>query len=97
LNLPCGANSVSWTLHATKSDGTLDLFTKNNLVGFFSDESGDYLATSDARRKKDIEKAPDILEKLMQLDVKKYHFLKNKTSDIKHYGMIVQDVEKIFQ
>jgi hypothetical protein len=33
----------------------------------------------------------------MQLDVKKYHFLKNKTSDIKHYGMIVQDVEKIFQ
>jgi len=32
----------------------------------------------------------------MQLQVKKYHFLQNQASDKKHYGMIAQDVEKLF-
>ncbi len=91
-----GANGVNWTLYASNSDGDLDLFAKNNLIGFFDDASGDYSSLSDARRKKDIEKSPDILDKVLQLDVKKYHFLESKSADKKHYGMIAQDVEKIF-
>lgn len=36
------------------------------------------------------------MEKILQLDVKKYHFLANKADDKKYYGMIAQEVEKIF-
>jgi hypothetical protein len=46
--------------------------------------------------KKDIEKAPDSLQKVMQLDVKKYHFIQNESADKKHYGLIAQEVENIF-
>jgi hypothetical protein len=66
------------------------------LRGEFDDVSGAYTALSDVRRKKDIEKAPDIMDKLMQLNVKKYHFLENASSDKKYYGLIAQEVEKIF-
>jgi hypothetical protein len=90
-----GASGANWTLYASDQDQALSMFAKNNLVGFF-DVSGDYNTLSDARRKKDIEKAPDVLEKLMQLGIKKYHFIENKLADKKHYGMIAQEVEKFF-
>src|SRR5690606_36055631 len=51
---------------------------------------------SDSRRKKDIEKAPDLLDKVLKLDVKKYRMLKSASSDKKYYGLIAQEVEKIF-
>ena len=49
-----------------------------------------------SERKKDIEKAPDILNKVLMLDVKKYHMLQSNAADKKHYGLIAQEVEKIF-
>jgi hypothetical protein len=90
-----GANGVNWTLYASNADGALSMFAKTNIVGFFN-VSGEYFQLSDARRKKDIEPAPDVLQKVLQLDIKKYHFNDNKTNDKKHYGMIAQEVEKIF-
>src|SRR6266542_3283026 len=91
-----GANGVNWTLHTSNFDGKLYLFFRDDEVGHFHNISGEYFSGSDARRKKDIETAPDVLSKVLQLDVKKYHFLKNKPDDKKHYGMIAQEVEKIF-
>jgi hypothetical protein len=86
---------INWTLYAA-GDNTLDLFNGGNLSGFFDGSSGDYISLSDARRKKDIEQSPDVLEKVMKLDIKKYHFLESKSADKKHYGMIAQEVENIF-
>lgn len=85
-----------WNLYTTSS-GLLELSANGtNVVGTFNPTTGVYSALSDARRKKDIEIAPDILEKVLQLQIKKYHFLENKSSDMKSYGLIAQEVEKIF-
>ncbi|HEY6977868.1 MAG TPA: tail fiber domain-containing protein [Chitinophagaceae bacterium] len=89
------SGSKHWTFE-TFSNGDLGLFSTFLFVGIFDRNSGDYSFPSDARMKKDIEKAPDILDKVMRLDIKKYHFLESKADDKKHYGMIAQDVEKIF-
>jgi len=90
--------NTSWLLY-TESNGNLELYRDNNIssaIGRFDGVSGAYTPLSDARMKKDIEKAPYVLEKVLQLNIKKYHFLKNKTEDKKYYGMIAQEVEKIF-
>src|SRR6266536_1143841 len=91
-----GANNVNWTLYTDNFDGKLYLFFRDDNVGHFHNISGEYFSGSDARMKKDIETAPNVLDKVLQLGVKKYHFLKNKSDDKKHYGMIAQDVEKLF-
>jgi hypothetical protein len=94
LRLQNGKTGHQWTFY--NNSGELELFNDNVLFGFFSSISGDYFSKSDARMKKDIETAPDVLSKVLQLGVKKYHFLENKTADKKHYGLIAQEVEKIF-
>src|SRR6266498_1986966 len=96
FRLQNSSNGNQWTLYTSNISASLQLWANGNLRGVFDDISGDYASFSDARVKKDIEKAPDILDKVLQLDVKKYHFLKNKPDDKKHYGMIAQEVEKIF-
>ncbi|HEY6976728.1 MAG TPA: tail fiber domain-containing protein [Chitinophagaceae bacterium] len=90
----------SWGFY-TAGNGNLELsrnkgFSGGGTLGVFNASSGSYTSLSDARMKKNIEHAPDVLEKILQLDVKKYHFLKNKQDDKKYYGMIAQEVEKIF-
>ncbi len=85
----------NWNLY-TQSTGLLELSADGTIRGTFNPTSGVYTASSDERRKKDIEIAPDLLTKVLQLQVKKYHFLENKPSDMKYYGMIAQEVEKIF-
>ena len=91
-----GSNNQDWTFYTSDGSGNLLLYENNNLKGQFDDASGAYTSVSDKRFKKDIEKAPDVVEKIMQLEVKKFHFLKNKPEDKKYYGMIAQEVEGIF-
>jgi hypothetical protein len=91
-----GTNGNQWTLFTTNTSGSLQLWANGIFAGYFEKNSGDYNSTSDARRKKDIEAAQDVLQKVMQLDIKTYRFLENKPTDKKHYGMIAQEVEKIF-
>ncbi|PSR56992.1 hypothetical protein AHMF7605_27650 [Adhaeribacter arboris] len=91
-----GANNQNWTLYVSNANGNLDLYANNAFLGRFNDATGAYSTVSDLRFKKDIEKAEAVLPKVLQLDVKKYHFLKNKVEDQKNYGLIAQEVEKIF-
>jgi len=91
-----GANAEDWTFYVVNLTGNLELWANNVFRGSFDDVSGTYSSVSDVRRKKDIEKAQDVMEKLLQLDVKKYHFLENNSADKKHYGLIAQEVEKLF-
>ncbi len=96
LRLQNSGNGKHWTLHTSDINGSLWLWANGNLRGDFDNISGNYTSLSDARSKKDIEKAPDLLEKVIQLDVKKYHFLENKSTDKKYFGLIAQEVENIF-
>jgi hypothetical protein len=96
LRLENGSDGKYWTLGTFGVHGNLHMTANGIELGFFDGVSGNYISVSDARSKKDIEKAPDVLESVMKLEVKKYHFLKNKSDDKKHYGMIAQDVEKLF-
>jgi hypothetical protein len=91
------AGGHSWNIFEFGfTDGDLGFVADGSAKSFIDRVSGAYFTLSDLRAKKDIEQSPDVLEKVMQLKVKKYHFLQNQTSDKKHYGMIAQDVEKIF-
>jgi len=87
-----------WNFYTTRF-GDLELYTDINSIapkGHFIAATGEYASLSDARMKKDVENAPEVLSKVLQLDIKKYHFLDNKPEEKKHYGMIAQEVEKIF-
>lgn len=87
-----------WNFYTTRF-GDLELYIDKNSIaprGHFIAASGEYTSLSDARNKKSVENAPDILDKVLQLKIKKYHFLENKDEDKKHYGMIAQEVEQIF-
>lgn len=89
-----GTNDEDWTMYVQNSDGALQLYENGALRGQFSDVSGAYSALSDRKFKKDIEAAGNVLDKVMQLEVSKYHFT-GKTEALKHYGLIAQDVEKV--
>src|SRR5206468_382386 len=91
-----GSNNNNWTLYTQNSTGVLNIYANGTVKGEFDNVSGAYTALSDQRFKKDIEKIGDVLPGIMQLDVKKYHFLENKSDDKKYFGMIAQDVEKVF-
>jgi hypothetical protein len=91
-----GTNNEDWTFYVQNSTGFLELYADGIFRGSFNDVSGAYSAVSDKRLKKDFEPAGVIMPKIMQLGVQKYNFIKGKPSQLKHYGMIAQDVEKIF-
>ncbi|PSR55357.1 hypothetical protein AHMF7605_18510 [Adhaeribacter arboris] len=95
LRLENGPANKHWVFF-TGAGGGMNLSANGQFKGFFSPDGGDYFATSDARAKKDILKAPAVLEKVLQLEVKQYHFLGEQSSDKKHYGMLAQEVEKLF-
>jgi len=51
-----------------------------------------YTTSSDKRRKENVEDAPDYLEKIKQIEVKKYNFIGSKKKEI---GMLAQDLYEI--
>lgn len=90
-----GTSGLFWNFY-TRSSGDLELSVGGSLRGTFNGTTGAYSAVSDRRLKKDIEKAPDLLDKIMQLQVSKYHMATSKPNEQKYFGLIAQDVEKIF-
>ncbi|MGZ8504971.1 MAG: tail fiber domain-containing protein, partial [Flavitalea sp.] len=91
-----GANNQEWTLYVQNSVGDLDLYKNGVFKGRFDDVSGAYSAISDERLKKDVVKAEAVLDNIMKLGVKRYQFNNGQTDNRKYYGMIAQEVEKVF-
>lgn len=84
-----------WTLNAG-GFGHLRLFdTDGTEVGDFNPVSGTYVSVSDRRVKSNVEKMPDILDKIKILSPKSYQF-KNDKRKTAHLGFLAQDVEGIF-
>lgn len=72
------------------------LFKNGTLRGTFDATTGAYSAISDARLKQDIVALPDVIENVMKLQPKKYHFKTNDGAKDYSYGFIAQEVKEIF-
>ncbi|MDH3257667.1 MAG: tail fiber domain-containing protein [Nitrospinota bacterium] len=57
---------------------------------------GNFITTSDRRRKKNIEALGNTLDKVMALKPARYHFKTEDDSGSKHFGLIAQDLKEVF-
>jgi Chaperone of endosialidase len=91
-----GSNHNFWHFY-TSSQNTGDFYLSKNYAirSIFNGISGTLSAVSDARFKKNIEEAGELLPAVRQLAIKKYHMIYNNDTDKKHYGLIAQETEKI--
>jgi hypothetical protein len=65
-------------------------------VGWISSVNGSYNAISDKRLKTNIRPMETILDRVMQLKVSRYEYIKNNPSKIQSIGFIAQEVEPLF-
>ncbi len=68
----------------------------DGLYTYINPITGAYINPSDARLKKDITPLDNMLDKVMALTPKKFHYKTNKDGDPLSWGFIAQDVQKIF-
>lgn len=86
-----------WSIFSNSTTlGGLLLFKNAALRGTFDATTGAYSPISDARLKKDIVALPDVIEHVMKLQPKKYHFKTNDGAKDYSYGFIAQEVKEIF-
>ncbi|MBN2789849.1 MAG: tail fiber domain-containing protein [Candidatus Delongbacteria bacterium] len=84
-----------WHLYHSTTHN-LYLFHGSDQRGTFNYATGVYSSISDIRFKKNIEDLANILDKVMLLQPKRYNFISQGDKDIKHTGLIAQEVEKLF-
>jgi hypothetical protein len=65
-------------------------------VGWINSATGAYNAISDKRLKTNIRPMETILDRVMQLKVSRYEYIKNNPSKIQSIGFIAQEVEPLF-
>ena len=96
LRLVANDNANDWSIFsADGSDGDLFLYKNGTFKGFFDATTGLYM-TSDKRLKKDIIPVTSIMENVMKLQPKKYHFIQDPEAKKYSFGFIAQDVNEIF-
>lgn len=91
LAAPTGSNNWSF-----KVASSMSLYFKNSLRGTFNSTTGVYTNISDERLKKDIESLSPVLEKVMTLKTYSYHLLDNQDGAERSYGLMAQQVQKVF-
>jgi hypothetical protein len=94
LNQVSSVTNSFWNFYV-QSTGDLELATQNGIKGIFRASDGVY-SPSDKALKKNFERVQNILPKIMQLDIQKYNFIEENDQSPKHYGMMAQDVVKLF-
>jgi hypothetical protein len=94
INQVSSVANYFWNLYV-QSTGDLEFATANGIKGILRSSDGVY-SPSDKGLKKNFEKVDSILPKIMQLSVEKYNFIDEKDATPKHYGLMAQDVAKLF-
>jgi hypothetical protein len=85
-----------WTLYTSSATNVpFRLYYNGTLKGAFSSVDGSYSETSDKRLKTNFSKPKPLLSKVLELEIFEYNLI-NQKDDMKHIGLIAQDVEKIF-
>jgi hypothetical protein len=96
LRLVAADNVNDWTFWSENgAAGDLHLFKNGAERGFFDAVTGVYTA-SDKRLKKDITALPGVLESVMKLQPKKYHFKQSENGAKYSFGFIAQEVQELF-
>ncbi|MEQ8360958.1 MAG: tail fiber domain-containing protein [Cytophagales bacterium] len=83
-----------WSFYASSS-GAMLLGRSSNL-GTFNGTTGAYTATSDARLKKNIRPIEDVLDKVMNVSVKKYQYIHDAQGQKDYIGVLAQDLRNEF-
>ncbi|PLX01203.1 MAG: hypothetical protein C0594_13865, partial [Marinilabiliales bacterium] len=85
-----------WRIYQSSSSDRLRLYYNTDLRGEFDIASGAYSTVSDISFKKNIEDYPSVLENVLQLSPKKYHFRSQNNEEVKYSGFIAQEIKDIF-
>jgi hypothetical protein len=97
LRLVASDGTNDWSLFSANGPtGDLFLFKNGVQKGFFNDLDGSYNPGSDRRLKQDITELPGVMENIMKLKPKKYHFTESASKEKYSYGFIAQEVNEIF-
>lgn len=87
------ASSSYWNLY-TNAAGPLTFYCNGALKGQIACETGAYTALSDQRFKKNITSLEPVLDRVMQLNAKRYEYITGCSRQ--SLGFIAQDVDKLF-
>jgi len=88
------SRSTNWKIMHTGSHLS---FVENNVRrAYIETGTGNYVITSDAALKKDVQPLGGVLNGVMQLQPVQYHYLTQSEDAAQNYGFIAQDVAKIF-
>lgn len=91
-----GANNHFWNLYTANTTGDFNFYKQGILRATINPTTGAFTAVSDASLKEDIEPMSGVLDKLMQLAPKRYHFKGADKSVPKNRGFLAQDVQPLF-
>ena len=83
-----------WTLWVWPED--LWLNCSSGAAGRFDRITAAYHVPSDKRMKKDIKDLPNVLDGILKLHARSYHFIYNKETDPRSFGFIAQEVKEVF-
>jgi len=90
------ASGLDWNIYSATS-GELWLSKDGSHIGSFNGTSGVYTTLSDKKFKKDIASLENVLEKVMKLNPRLYHFnTQNQPNTRKYIGLIAQEVQPLF-
>jgi hypothetical protein len=95
LGLRLTNNAWDWDIYTSNGAGLNFNYNGVN-KGYISPVDGSYVASSDARLKKDVNKMPSVLDKVLALQAKTYKYIDNKDSDRLSTGFIAQEVMPLF-
>jgi len=88
-----GATVTSLTV--TNLGGSNDTYTGDGTVNSFTISPGGIFSSSDIRLKENIEDIPQALDRLSLVEGKSYTFKSDQEQEV-HYGVIAQDIQKLF-
>ncbi len=88
-----------WTIYADNSTKKRLLFLPDGgskPKAHVEHSTGNWVPTSDARMKKNIEPITNLISSIMLLNPTKYHMKGQSQTEAKTYGLLAQDVLKVF-
>ncbi len=92
--LNTGAATVS-SLTVSNLGGSSDTYTGDGAVNSFTISAGGVFSSSDARLKENVQSIPGALDRILQVEGKKYNFINDQKAEL-HYGVIAQDLMQLF-
>ncbi|MCF6307013.1 MAG: tail fiber domain-containing protein [Flavobacteriaceae bacterium] len=86
---------INWKIYHS---GAAISFAENGVrIAYIAPATGAYVTTSDRRLKKNIKKVDDdVLPKLSNIEIYRYHYLDQDTSEEKILGVMAQDIQPYF-